>query len=98
MVFLNQITSPGRIRGSLEPFLILVIFDRVIQILNYSSASGTLGVAIEILKLRNFLKHQSNALVHKIIDFYYFLIGCYFKVSGNGLKFGKMSKQKKNNS
>ena len=29
---------------------------------------------------------------------YYFLIGCCLKVSGNGLKFGKKSKQKKNDS
>ena len=34
-----------------------------------------------------------------ILNFFLqFLIGCCFKVSGNGLKFGKKSKQKKNDS
>ena len=60
--------------------------------------SGTPGVATEKMKLGNILKHESNEYIHLTIILHYFLIDCCFKVSGNGFKFEKKSKQKKNDS
>ena len=50
------------------------------------------------MKLGNILKHESNEYIQLTINLHYFLIACCFKVSGNGLKFEKKSKQKKNDS
>ena len=84
----HQAMPPGPVRGSLETFLILAIFNRVDQILKlFPTAFGTPGVATETMKSGNFVKHESNAYVWSIIDLYSFLIGCCFKFCGNGLKF-----------
>ena len=60
VVFFHQITPPGSIRDSIEPFSFLVNFHGVMYILKRLPGVWDTGESqTEIMKLENILKHES---------------------------------------
>jgi len=63
-------SSPFTCRGFLEPYLIFAISHLVIH---DTPACGTPVIAIKIIKLGKFKKHEPKVFVQQIIDFDIFL-------------------------